>query len=109
MLKSAVPGLGAHFQNHGTTHLNQMITMQDTNSRYSVGRKSPSSGDSALTPLPRAESFSLDDLPLPVPGGYGSRATGVKCYDVRGERVKGKQVKRELWGGSSTTRSWGLW
>ena len=72
-----------------------MITMQDTNSRYRAGRKSPSSGDSALTPLPRAESFSLDDLPLPVPGGCGSRATGVRCYDVRGERVKGKQVGRE--------------
>ena len=69
--------------------------MQDTNSRYRAGRKSPSSGDSALTPLPRAESFSLDDLPLPVPGGCGSRATGVRCYDVRGEGVKGKQVSRE--------------
>ena len=66
--------------------------MTDIDSRYRAGRKSASSGDSALTPEPRPESFILDDLPLPVPGGYGSNATG-RCKEVRGEKFLGKQVR----------------
>ena len=92
VLKSDVQGLEAHFQNHRTTQFTKMLHMTDIDSRYRAGRKSASSGDSALTPEPRPESFILDDLPLPVPGGYGSNATG-RCKEVRGEKFLGKQVR----------------
>ena len=82
--------------------------MTDIDSRYRAGRKSASSGDSALTPEPRPESFILDDLPLPVPGGYGSNATG-RCKEVRGEKFLGKQVRGDKGGGGhSTTRAQGV-
>ena len=97
VLKSDVQGLGAHFQNHRTTQFTKMLHMTDIDSRYRAGRKSASSGDSALTPEPRPESFILDDLPLPVPGGTGSNATG-RCKEVRGEKFLGKQVRGDKGG-----------
>ena len=69
--------------------------MQDNVNSLRVDWKS-TSGDSALTPEPRQDSPNqLEDLPLPVPGGCGSKATRERCKKVRAEKIKGKKVSRE--------------
>ena len=75
--------------------ISHMITMQDNDNSLRVDWKS-TSGDSALTPEPRQDSPNqLEDLPLPVPGGCGSKATRERCKKVRAEKMKGKKVSRE--------------
>ena len=71
--------------------------MQDHVNRLSdrVGAGKFSSGDAALTPTRRDSDKLLENLPLPVPGGCGSIATGRRSKKVRRDKGKGKKVSRE--------------
>ena len=71
--------------------------MQDHDNRLSdrVSAGKFSSGDAALTPTRRDSDKLLENLPLPVPGGCGSKATGRRSKKVRRDKGKGKKVSRE--------------